>query len=103
MSCGLDVDITAIAASQSLHFLHHITLQWVQDHISTTLLGYLQLEGRWEGEKGRKGGREIWGEGGRKREREIGSEGERREGEKKRGREKGKEGGREEGKEGGKD
>ena len=59
MSCGLDVDITAIAASQSLHFLHHITPRWVQDHISTTLLGYLQLEGRWEGEREREG-RRSW-------------------------------------------
>ena len=43
VSCGLNVDVTAVAVCQFLHLLHHITLGGVQSHTCTTLGCYVKL------------------------------------------------------------
>ncbi len=43
VSSGFDVDVTAVAFGELLYLLHNITLGWIDCHVSTTLLGYLQL------------------------------------------------------------
>ena len=46
VSGGFDVDITAVTFGEFLHLLYHITLGWIDRHISPTLFGYLQLNGQ---------------------------------------------------------
>ena len=42
-SSSLNVDIATETVSQLVDFLHQVTLAWVQDSISTALLGDVQL------------------------------------------------------------
>ena len=43
VSSGLDVDVTAVATCEGANLFHHITLRWVQYHVSPTLPGHIQL------------------------------------------------------------